>query len=162
MPERKRATSLSPHDFLLLDQWGRDLDEAFRSSMLTSPYLVGSVLDGGAYRDVDVRMLTSDPWVLTHDLRLRTLNMCVSMWGRQVTGLPVDFQFQPEAEFHRYDGHQRNALGINPRIRAQEVREALGYIEAGDDPGPSENYVDSMVVDDEPAAARSTEEDDRG
>lgn len=118
-----RATSLSPQDFLLLDQWGRLLWEAFDET----PYLVGSVLAGGAYRDVDVRMLAPDGWLDAPPgsfhrvkVRLRTVNLCVTLWGRQVTALPLDFQFQPPDEFHKYDGERRGALGIRSRLEADE------------------------------------------
>lgn len=110
-PARKRATSLGPHEIFLLDQWGRQLAEAFGET----PYLVGSVERGKVdYRDVDVRML--DTLKLGNRLLARrTLNVAVSLWGRHVTGMPIDFQFQGEAEFHSYDDESRNPLG--PRSR---------------------------------------------
>lgn len=102
---------LGPHDIFLLDQWGRQLHEAFGAT----PYLVGSVEHGKLdYRDVDVRML--DPLKLgNRPLARRTLNVAVSLWGRHVTGLPIDFQFQTESEFHDYDGEGRNPLGTRSR-----------------------------------------------
>lgn len=117
----RRGTSLSPQDWFLLDQWGRQLQEAFDEM----PYLVGSV--GRAerqYRDVDVRMLAPESWVAEHKIRLRTINTAVSLWGRKVTGLPIDFQFQPAEEFHTYDGERRGALGISTQVAVQELREA--------------------------------------
>lgn len=109
----KRATMLGPHDFFLLDQWGRQLNEAFEARA----YLVGSVGKGKAdYRDVDIRML--DPLKLgNRPLARRTLNVAVSLWGRHVTGLPIDFQFQTNAEFHEHDGESRNPIG--PRSSTQ-------------------------------------------
>lgn len=109
--ERRRSTSLGPHDIFLLDQWGRQLYEAFGEM----PYLVGSVAraDSG-WRDVDVRML--DPLKLgNRPLARRTLNVAVSLWGKHVTSLPIDFQFQVASEFHEYDGDERNPMG--PRSR---------------------------------------------
>lgn len=115
MTEQTRATSLGPQDIFLLDQWGRQLQEAFTET----PYLVGSVARAEeGWRDVDVRMLipmvfrTRKPKVLA----LRTMNVALSLWGRQVTGLPIDFQIQEPEEFHRYDGEIRNPLG--PRSKA--------------------------------------------
>lgn len=92
----------------MLDQWGRQLYEAFGNR----PYLVGSVEHGKIdYRDVDVRML--DPLKLgNRPLARRTLNVAVTIWGRQVTGLPIDFQFQTATEFHSYDGEGRNPMGL--------------------------------------------------
>lgn len=111
--DRKRSTALGPHDIFLLDQWGRQLYEAFGATA----YLVGSVQRGKVdYRDVDVRML--DPLKLgNRPLARRTLNVAVSLWGRQVTGLPIDFQFQTASEFHEYDDEERNPMG--PRSRTQ-------------------------------------------
>jgi hypothetical protein len=122
-----RSTSLSPQDFLLLDQWGRQLQEAFGET----PYLVGSVIRAARdYRDVDVRMLAPadvEGWLApetatgARPLRLRTVNLALSLWGRQVTGLLVDFQFQPAEEFHGYDDERRSALGISTRHAVQEA-----------------------------------------
>ncbi len=107
--KRRRSTVFGPHDIFLLDQWGRQLHEAFGAT----PYLVGSSEHGDrSYRDVDVRML--DPLKLGHrPLARRTLNVAVSLWGRQVTGLPIDFQ--GKTEFHRYDDESRNPLGTRSR-----------------------------------------------
>lgn len=110
MSER-RGTSLGPHDMLLLRQWGHRLREAFGAM----PYLVGSVTAGGPYRDVDVRMLTPSKAFTKSEPRRRALNLAVSLWGRQATGLPIDFQFQAPDEFHDYDG-PRCAVGIDPTL----------------------------------------------
>lgn len=111
MSARRRASTLGPHDIFLLDQWGRQLLEAFGEM----PYLVGSVERGKVdYRDVDVRML--DPLKLgNRPLARRTLNVAVTLWGRHVTGLPIDFQFQTAAEFHSHDGEGRNPIGTRSR-----------------------------------------------
>lgn len=108
-----RATSLSPQDHFLLDQWGRQMREAFPGDT-GGPYLVGSVARAEAvWRDVDVRHLLTDPFLLDGPQpRLRTLNVALTLWGRQVTGLPLDFQFQTPEEFHSYDGERRSAIGI--------------------------------------------------
>ena len=124
---QKRATSLSPQDIFLLDQWGRQLWEAFGDT----PYLVGSVARAArAYRDVDVRMLVSFDMSL---VALRTVNVAISLWGRQVTGLPIDFQFQPYPEFHKYDSERRSALGISTRVAVQEAQDTLRCGECGGD-----------------------------
>lgn len=123
------ALALGPHDHELLDDWGRLLAEAFNEM----PYLVGSAGEGGSYRDVDVRMIVPEDagWLVefpdvteTHQsLRLRTVNLAVTLWGRQVTGLPIDFQFQPAVEFHSYDGQKRSALSITRRAMAAAVKD---------------------------------------
>lgn len=132
---RPRKSRLGPHDWMLLDQWGRQLYEAFNAM----PYLVGSAGRGeDQWRDVDVRILLPEgaAWLgevegLTDaiaSLRLRVVNLSISLWGRQVTGLPIDFQFQPDAEFHSYDGQYRAALGIVVKAIVDETwdrREAI-------------------------------------
>lgn len=117
-----RSTSLSPHDFRLLDQWGRQLGEVFGET----PYLVGSVARASRDpRDVDVRMMLPEGagWIAATRLRLLHVNLSVTMWGRQVTGLPIDFQFQPPNEFHTYDEERRGALGISTRQAIREAQE---------------------------------------
>lgn len=112
---RKRATALGPHDIFLLDQWGRQLVEAFDSM----PYLVGSTTKGAkSWRDVDVRMELPAQLSEVSDLLLRTINLACSLWGRHVTGLPIDFQVQRAEEFHSYDvpGHARNPLGPRSKV----------------------------------------------
>lgn len=103
---RKRATSLGPHDVFLLDQWARQLYEAFGEY----PYLVGSVARAeDHWRDVDLRLpIEDDAWTSYFDperpQKLLSLNLAISLWGRQVTALPIDFQFQSMTEFRATKG----------------------------------------------------------
>lgn len=104
---KRRATSLGPHDIFLLDQWGRQLQEAFDET----PYLVGSVARAeDNWRDVDVRMLMPFGLDTLTPLARRTMNLAISLWGRQVTNLPIDFQFQSDAEWQEENG-LANPLG---------------------------------------------------
>lgn len=105
---RRRSTSLGPHDIFLLDQWGRQLREAFGEL----PYLVGSVARAAdGWRDVDLRMpLPADIENLS-PLGVRVLNVAISLWGRQVTALPIDFQFQDADEWAKYGDEIRNPMG---------------------------------------------------
>lgn len=91
-------------------------------------YLVGSVLERPDWRDVDVRMILSDEefaalfpdaqgggsWEF--DARWLVMTVAISAWLKEQTGLPIDFQFQPQThanERHgRGKGTQRNALGL--------------------------------------------------
>lgn len=93
-------------------------------------YLVGSVLQRPDWRDVDVRMILSDSefealfpdaggaarghWEF--DARWLVMTVAISQWLRDQTGLPIDFQFQPQThanERHgRGKGAQRNAMGL--------------------------------------------------
>ncbi len=114
--QRRRGTSLGPPERYLLEQWGRSVGEAFAGADFNTPFLVGSVLRGEPWRDVDVRlMLEADEFDrLTggDPLRLQALNVAFSLWGQQATGLPIDFQFQNVDEANaEFDG-PRGALGI--------------------------------------------------
>lgn len=73
-------------------------------------HLVGSAMERPDWRDVDVRMMMDDaafsrmfPGVdISHDAALWEFDprwtlmvTAISLWMRQQTGLPIDFQFQP-------------------------------------------------------------------
>lgn len=110
----RRATSLSPPERFLLEQWARTVREAFGHT----PYLVGSVARADEWRDVDVRLmldvtdieaLFSPEW----SLRLATLNVAFSVWGQRATGLPIDFQFQRTSDANaQHAGGPRIPLGL--------------------------------------------------
>lgn len=89
-------------------------------------YVVGSALEKPDWRDVDVRLILPDdefaklfPSITLEqgrwefDPRWILLSTCLSNWLTQQTGLPVDFQFQPQS--HANARHQgiRHAIGIN-------------------------------------------------
>lgn len=116
-----RARWLHVSEVELLRMWGREVKRAFRGEM---PYLVGSVLRRRDWRDVDVRVMldnrvfdtlfggrtdTDPPTILS----LRELNLAFSLWGRQVTGLPIDFQVQRVNDANaEFDG-PRDPIGIS-------------------------------------------------
>lgn len=120
----RRTTMLGPVEIYLLDQWGRQLYEAFGAY----PYLVGSVMKGGPWRDVDVRLILDDkafkritgakPGEIHLDCpQLQALNVAFTVWGQRVTGLPVDFQFQSMTEANGDPANEgpRNPLGVRAR-----------------------------------------------
>lgn len=114
--KRARAMSIGPHDIFLLDQWGKQLEDAFGG---VTPLLVGSVARGeDTYRDVDIRIPDVLNLAQADDagLTLRVINLAISLWGRQVTGLPIDFQMQTDEEFHSHDSELRYPMG--PRTRS--------------------------------------------
>jgi hypothetical protein len=89
------------------------------------PYLVGSAMEKRTYRDVDVRQpIEADDPLCSDPDRLRLVNVAMSVWAQQSTGLPVDFQFQPMAEFHEHDGKPRNPLGSRWRTVHIDPKEA--------------------------------------
>lgn len=77
------------------------------------PYLVGSSIQRPDYRDVDVRMMLDDDKVDALPCELRYFNLVVSLWGQQVTRLPIDFQIQRVSEANdEFGSRPRHALGI--------------------------------------------------
>lgn len=106
---------------LKLHEFGALLFAAFGSTA----YHVGSSLVGKAWRDVDVRLILSDdeyaaagfgdptrPW---HSERWVATVRAFAACGREMTGLPVDFQIQQQSwanEKFPSPGHLRSTLGI--------------------------------------------------
>lgn len=87
-------------------------------------YLVGSALERPDWRDIDVRFIMKDeefdrlfPGTLKDgiwefDARWLLLTVSISEHLRRLTGLPVDFQFQPQTHANERHKGMRNALGL--------------------------------------------------
>ena len=87
-------------------------------------YLVGSALYGKQWRDVDVRLLIpddewkelkfGDPKHRDGNARLCAVTLAWTSLGREMTGLPIDFQIQQSSWanelFGRATGNARSAL----------------------------------------------------
>lgn len=91
-------------------------------------YLVGSALERSDWRDIDVRYIMSDEafraefpgtypedgqgghWEF--DPKWILLTVSISRWLRDQTGLPIDFQFQPQTHANERHKGRRNALGM--------------------------------------------------
>lgn len=107
---RRRTSALGPTEMLLLRQWGETLYELLDEM----PYLVGSVMSGTEWRDVDVRVMLDEghPLLALHEDAMRAINCAFTVWGQRTTGLPIDFQFQATDQANaEYGGHPRNPLG---------------------------------------------------
>jgi len=91
-------------------------------------YLVGSVLERPNYRDVDIRLIMSDEaftkefpnpnletasWEL--DSKWLLLTSAISRHIEKMTGLPIDFQFQPISHANRRHDKSRHPIGIRVR-----------------------------------------------
>ena len=85
------------------------------------PYHVGSSLKSKRWRDVDVRLILSDeawdaygfcdPARILSDGRWVALCLAFSALGKEMTGLPIDFQIQKMSDANdRYD-ELRSAIG---------------------------------------------------
>ena len=85
-------------------------------------YVVGSALERPDWRDIDLRYIlpdkefarlfpdAGDHW--EHDPRWLVLTVAISGWLRAQTGLPVDFQFQPQTQANERHKGLRNAVGL--------------------------------------------------
>jgi hypothetical protein len=107
-----------PH-WLLLNLYGLQVHQAFGHY----PFLVGSALrDKHDCRDIDVRlMLPTDDYLRMAGpidecgktlTRWSAVCLAWSVLGRQMTGLPIDFQIQTVAHEHRYEDQPRLQIGV--------------------------------------------------
>ena len=128
MTEKKRPSrakrgggSVGMPAYLLLQQFGALVEAAFG----TQCYQVGSSIHSKRWRDVDVRLMLPDhvyeemfgkPSDAFRSERWISLCLAYSALGRQMTGLPIDFQIQQVSEANRMygEGHSRNCLGMVP------------------------------------------------
>lgn len=119
---------------LYLQKFGEIVADAFGEI----PYQVGSSLPskGTPWRDVDVRLILDDEryerefgnWANPHgEPRWVAMTLAFSALGKNMTGLPIDFQIQQRTDANaKYDsksGHSRSALFDLTRIvRQQEAK----------------------------------------
>lgn len=85
-------------------------------------YLVGSALERQDWRDIDLRYILADErfaelfpdaaenW--EHDSRWLLMTSSISLWLSNQSGLPVDFQFQPQTHANQRHPGPRNAMGF--------------------------------------------------
>jgi hypothetical protein len=118
---------IGPHNALMLDMFG----ELAAAAWGATAYQVGSSLTHPNWRDVDVRVLVPTH----HFLRLffdpsdggrswkpsgrfsepmwKAHMLAWSRLGERLTGLPIDFQVEPEEEANtRWGAEPRSALGV--------------------------------------------------
>lgn len=110
--EKHRLSYLTVAQMFRLDIACQQIKRAFGGY----PYLVGSVLTRPDFRDVDLRLLMCERRgstdLVVEGRRLRFLNAAISEWIATTTGLPIDFQFQDEAEWDEYDSQTRHPRGL--------------------------------------------------
>lgn len=127
MAEHKiKACYVGAPAIFALEQACTTINDAFGNSF--GCYLVGSVLERADWRDVDVRYVmedgafaklfpdAGDHW--EHDARWLLLTVSISWWLSKATGLPVDFQIQPQTHANARHAKPRHALGL--RFAAKE------------------------------------------
>lgn len=119
-PKRQKAVYVGAPACFELERACQDINRAFGENH--GCYLVGSALERPDWRDIDVRFIMSDdefaalfPDAGSHwefDARWIILTVSISQWLSKLTGLPVDFQFQPQTHANAKHKKQRNALGL--------------------------------------------------
>ena len=116
---------------LLLHEFGSQVWHAFGSP----PYLVGSALKSKQWRDVDVRLILQDeeyarlgfgdPEQQHQNGKWVAMVLAFSALGRQMTGLPIDFQIQQATHANAEYGSAdcpRSALGVLDLRMAKQDR----------------------------------------
>ena len=124
-PENWTGPGVGMPASLHLSEFGSQVWSAFGHP----PYLVGSALMGKAWRDVDVRLILPDDEYAAcfpddpegksqhQDGKWVALVMAFAALGKQLTGLPIDFQIQQQSRANALYAGPRSALGIvNLRI----------------------------------------------
>jgi hypothetical protein len=118
-----KASHVGAPAIFALEMACRDVCDAFDSY---GCYLVGSAIDRADWRDIDLRLimddadfhrlfpLAGDHW--EHDARWLLLTVSISERLSKLTGLPIDFQFQPQTHANKCHSGPRHALGM--RIHA--------------------------------------------
>ena len=112
-PTRRRSSYLLHHDFVRLDDWCHKVRELVGDT----PYHVGSSTQRDGWRDVDLRVIMADDdfdrQYAGQPAKLHYTNQAISAWGREQTGLPIDFQIQRRSTANaKYGGHFRNPMGL--------------------------------------------------
>lgn len=95
-------------------------------------YLVGSALERPDWRDIDLRFIMSDEEFAAlfpdagqhweHDARWLLLITSISERLSRITGLPIDFQIQPQTHANERHKGLRSAMGLKIAKPAEEVR----------------------------------------
>ena len=121
----KKVSHIGAPAVFALELACRDICDAFDGY---GCYVVGSSMERPDWRDVDVRFIMADeefvklfpgvsPMMLKNaawekDTRWLLLTVSISERLSKVTGLPIDFQFQPQTFANARHKGQRNAIGL--------------------------------------------------
>lgn len=119
-PAQPRPLGVGMPGWLLLNEYGRMLHQAFGCY----PLLVGSALSRKDPRDIDVRIVLDDARYAAlvgptrecdrAGTRWAMLCLAFSALGRQVTGLPIDFQLKTQNAAAPEEGYPRLPFGSSP------------------------------------------------
>jgi hypothetical protein len=113
---------------LYLNEFGSQIWAAFGKPA----YQVGSSLLSKQWRDVDIRLMLDDdeyermglgdPYHTHMNAKWVALVMAFSALGKEMTGLPIDFQIQQQSKANKLYTGPRNPIGFI-ESRLQSVRE---------------------------------------
>lgn len=119
--KKKKVSYIGAPACFALQQACQHVNQAFDSY---GCYVVGSALERKDWRDIDVRMIMADeefyklfPDAMPNgnwefDSRWLLMTISISQWLSKMSGLPVDFQFQPQTHANEYHKGLRNAVGL--------------------------------------------------
>ncbi|UFW75223.1 hypothetical protein [Bradyrhizobium sp. WU425] len=122
-PRRQKFCYVGAPAIFRLELACQKLEEAWPDAF--GCYLVGSCLERPDFRDVDVRMIMKDEdfarefpdchsldghW--EHDPKWLVMTVALAGWLREQTGLPIDFQFQPQTFANKHHAGTRHAIGL--------------------------------------------------
>jgi hypothetical protein len=122
MDAQKKTSYIGAPKVFALHAACQQINDAFGSF---GCYLVGSALERPDWRDVDIRFIMPDDefrklfpdvhpggcfW--EYDPRWLLLITSISEHLSRVTGLPIDFQIQPQTFANENHNKQRNAIGL--------------------------------------------------
>jgi len=130
-PKRKKFCYVGPPAIFKLQAACQHINDALGSF---GCYVVGSCLERPDFRDVDVRFIMEDgefenlfpaafinDALWEHDPRWLLFNISITEYLRVQTGLPVDFQIQPQTFANEKHPGKRYAIGL--RVVAREKGE---------------------------------------
>lgn len=123
--KRRKGNHIGAPAVFKLEQACQQINDAFGHF---GCYVVGSALERPDWRDVDVRFILADDDFRTlfpdaqiwpdhggtweADPRWLLLSVAISEWLRAQTGLPIDFQFQPQTHANARHRGRRDAVGL--------------------------------------------------
>jgi len=115
--KKKKVGFIGMPAYMYLDMFGDLVFDAFGHTA----YLVGSATERADFRDVDVRMIVPDEEYkalnvgefneLRTNKRWAAICLAFSELGKNITGLPIDFQIQQMTYANKFEGI-REPLGI--------------------------------------------------
>lgn len=128
---RKKVSYVGAPAVFILDHACRQVNEAYGYCDHASIYMVGSCLERPDWRDIDLRMMMGDAdferefpdahgdgaWEF--DSKWILLTVAISGHLSKLTGLPIDFQFQPMTFANKRYSGARRAMGLQLVSRRQ-------------------------------------------